>query len=343
MKIAVLGINHKLAPLPLREAITRAFTTFFSKTTPFFSASFVLLDTCNRTELYFSSEDIAQSHTTILEFLKKELPIDFDQKLYSFFFHECFLHLAKVTAGLDSALVGETEIQGQVKNAYEKARTENALCFDLHYLFQKCLKIGKDARKSIHRDFSLASLDLPILSIAEIFFSDLRKPSFLLVGASEVNKKLLTSLLQKGCHVTVANRTDTKALLWKKTLPIQTLTWKELCSWPDFDIVITATHSREYLIKPMLGKKIRTKLFIDLAVPRNIDPKLARTANTKLFHIDRLQKLAKKNQKQTKSFVEEAEEFIAQKIMLYLKLYRKRQTAQATGLKLFEESYTLFF
>jgi len=141
MRIGLVGINHKLASLSLRESLAKAFRKCFGNSHPF-----ILLLTCNRIELYFSSPDLAATHTAILSALKKETSCECDQKLYSFFGMECFLHLAKVTAGFDSAIMAETEIQGQVKQAYEEALKSKKLPSELHFLFQKSLHISKLCR-----------------------------------------------------------------------------------------------------------------------------------------------------------------------------------------------------
>ncbi len=136
MRVGLIGINHKLADLKLRELLAYACQKRFG---PVFSThenhSFVLLSTCNRTEVYFSSEDLTNTHNYLLSILRQEVKYEFEQKLYSFFGYDCFFHLSRVTAGLDSAIVAETEIQGQVKTAYDNAQEFSQLPSDLHFLF----------------------------------------------------------------------------------------------------------------------------------------------------------------------------------------------------------------
>src|SRR5689334_5882365 len=137
MQIGLLGINHKLATIPLRESIAKAFLKRFSMGRTV--AQSVLLLTCNRAEIYFSGEDLASLHQDLLQTLREEVDEEFEQKCYSFFGRDSFLHLAHVTSGLDSAVLYETEIQGQVKCAYETAKMSSSLSKELHFLFQKCL------------------------------------------------------------------------------------------------------------------------------------------------------------------------------------------------------------
>src|SRR5262245_20986881 len=116
MKVGVVGINHKLADLKLREQLAKNCQKCFGSLRAVNEHHhFILLSTCNRTEIYFSSEDLTTTHTYLLSILRMEVEGEFDHKLYSYFGVDSFCHLTRVTLGLDSAIIGETEIQGQVK------------------------------------------------------------------------------------------------------------------------------------------------------------------------------------------------------------------------------------
>src|SRR5690554_1094898 len=115
LSVGVLGVNHKTANLPLREAIARAVVNLKSI---FLPLQIVILSTCNRTEIYFSAEDLTEGHSHLLSFLRKAIDVPFEQAFYSFFGMDCFFHLCRVAAGLDSAIFAESEIQRQVRVAY---------------------------------------------------------------------------------------------------------------------------------------------------------------------------------------------------------------------------------
>src|SRR5438132_1115680 len=122
MRVGILGTNFKTASLGVREALSLA----CQKKMPAFSEivrkyACVILSTCNRVEIYFSAPDLAEAHSEILQVLKEEIQTPFEHQLYSYFGLDCFMHLAHVTAGLDSAIVAESEIQRQVKTSYEQA------------------------------------------------------------------------------------------------------------------------------------------------------------------------------------------------------------------------------
>jgi len=192
MLVGVLGINHKLASLKLREALIHTAKRKFSPCSSIHSKHFlVLLSTCNRTEIYFHSEDLAETHTYILSILRHEIKEEFDQKLYSYFGFDCFLHLARVTAGLDSAILAETEIQGQVKDAYESSQISQNLPKELHFLFQKALKTGKKIRFKSSLERGMPSLEHALFKLGKTQFAKPQNEKILFIGASEINCKVL--------------------------------------------------------------------------------------------------------------------------------------------------------
>src|SRR3984957_2397898 len=149
MRVGVIGINAKSSELSLREHLAKATVKLFgAEALDALQFGFLFLSTCHRTEIYFSSLDLAATHSVILQLLRQEIDLPFEHNLYSYFGDECFTHLAKVVAGLDSVILGEGEIQRQVKRAYETAQVYRKLPAPLHFLFQKSFKIAKELRSS---------------------------------------------------------------------------------------------------------------------------------------------------------------------------------------------------
>lgn len=282
MRIGILGINHKSADLCQRELLAKACQRRFGSENLFHTRyAYVLLSTCNRTEIYFSSSDLANTHTELLAILREEIEEEFEHCVYSYFGSDCFFHLACVTAGIDSAFVGETEIQGQVKRAYEQAALTRSLSSELHFLFQKCLKIGKQVRSR-----ELLSLDEAILQAGNNLFEDLHACDILFVGLSEINHKIFNRFKQKGlCNITFCNRTIEKL---KKLVGIKFLPWERLGEWHSYDITIFGTRAPDFLVKdsPPSQKK---RLIIDLSVPRNVDPRIGR--DVMLLNVDQLNRM----------------------------------------------------
>ncbi len=289
MDIGIIGINHKSADLELREKLAKAAERLFG---PSHSAhadlSFVLLSTCNRTEIYFHSEDPASTHTYLLNAIRERIDEEFEHRIYSYFGIDCFSHLAQVTAGIDSALIGETEIQGQVKRAYEMAHEYHKLAPELHFLFQKCLKIGKNVRS--HATLSaLPSMEETVLNVATRVFDDVSPKKILFVGLSEINQKIFHLFKRKGCHnITFCNRTLQKASDFARNESLDLLLWANLEKWVDFDLAIFGTKCPHFLIHASQVKPSSAcRLVIDLSVPRNVDPKIGKGPTT-LLNVDQL-------------------------------------------------------
>lgn len=306
MRVGVLGVNHKSADLSLREGLARVCARRFSPGNSFHSNhSFVLLSTCNRTEIYFSSHNLAETHSYLLRVLRYDIECEFEHKLYSYFGYDCFIHLAKVTAGMDSAILAETEIQGQVKSAYESAKESSLLLKELHFLFQKSLKIGKEIRTLYPISCKKSSLEESILSVSHHHFEFKRDLSILFVGASEINSKVLRAFLEKGHkRITLCNRTEEHAHKFSSLFSINLLHYSNLDLWTEFDIVIVGTKSGEYLIGPKNIQTAKKQLLIDLSVPRNIDPKLDSYDHITLLNVDQIHSLDAQNRAEKKEFLQ---------------------------------------
>ncbi len=272
MQVGVIGINHKLADLKLRELLAKACEKRF-RSILYPNYYHILLSTCNRTEIYFSSSDLSGTHSLILEVLRDEVEEDFDHQLYSFFGHDCFNHLSKVTAGLDSACVAETEIQGQVKNAYEQTKN-SSLSFDLHFLFQKSLGIGKQVRSNLNIPKGIPDFEDAVYEIAIQHLPDIRQAKILFVGASTINRKLMDHFSSKQL---------TQVFVYSKSRQTcQAFIEERLDQWENYDLVIFGSKSTNYLIDT--ANFSSQKLVFDLSVPRNVDPRLAMTLT--LYNID---------------------------------------------------------
>lgn len=298
MRIGIIGINHKSADLQLREKLAKACERLFNPTHSLHSFfSLILLSTCNRTEIYFYAEDPAEAHTYLLNVLRSEIEEEFEHRIYSYFGSDCFFHLARVTAGVDSALIGETEIQGQVKRAYETAHRYSTLAPELHFLFQKCLKIGKNIRNKTVFSQNLPSLDEAILNVGWRFFNNLLERKILFVGLSEINYKIFSRFKQIGCrHLALCNRTQYKAQVVAERDGAAVLPWEELAQWITFDLAIFGTKSPNFLVgREHLTSERCCQLVIDLSVPRNVDPKVGRHAT--LLNIDQLNRAIDRKRK----------------------------------------------
>lgn len=328
MRVGIIGLNHKLATLNLREVLAKACQRrFMAGCSLHCGHSFVLLTTCNRTEVYFASEDLAATHSYLLQILRQDVEEDFDQKVYSYFGQDCFLHLSRVTAGLDSAIIAETEIQGQVKAAYEHASSFLHLPSELHYLFQKALKIGKKVRSELPIGKGMPDLEHAILNTGLHLF-DPKEANILFVGASDVNLKILSFLKSKNFHnMTICNRTSDRARGIADTFKLSVLDWKQMSQWHRYNWIIFGTKAQDYLItkSDLPPQSDSQKLIIDLCVPRNVDPKLARDPRVTLLNIDQINRILKVRKKQMSHILTHAEQFVATSAKQHVDIFIAKQ------------------
>lgn len=329
MRVGVVGINYKLADLKLREMLAKACQRRFGPgQCTHDNHIFVLLSTCNRTEVYFSSEDLSATHTYLLSILRNDVELEFDQKLYSYFNQDCFLHLSRVTAGLDSAIVAETEIQGQVKAAYENALEYISLPSEMHYLFQKSLGIGKKVRSEFNMRRGLPDLEDAILNIGDQVFENSRMVKILFVGASDINLKVISFLKDKKADsITICNRSLEHAEDVAKRYGLKILEWSGLQEWHRFDWIVFGTKSPEYLIqkKHLPTEGIQQKLIIDLCVPRNVDPLVGQHRNITLYNIDQINRALQTRRRMMIRSIAQAENLVSEATRIHSDLFTQKQ------------------
>ncbi len=285
MQVALVGMNYKLLDLEIREHFAREAQRLLEEG---LGLSLVVLSTCNRTEIYFSCVNLAEGHSIILSELKSKIGGFSDNSLYSYFGEKCFKHLAEVASGLDSVILGESEIQRQVKQAYEKAACSQKLPFCIHYIFQKSLKLGKLIRTDHSLPKSLVSMESIIADLIRYFFGEQKSQSILLVGFSEINRKIIPFLKGKGfSNLNLATRNIDAAEKMCLNFSCQLINWSELNSWPLHDIVICGSLASQYLLKQEhFTDEVQNRLVIDLGLPRNVDPLVEKHPSITLFNIE---------------------------------------------------------
>ena len=307
--VGVVGINHKTAGLLLREAFAKK--AAFLKANPFSPYPTVFLSTCNRVEIYFSASDLAEAHSHILRSLQKQIGVDFEQSLYSFFGVSCFFHLCKVSAGLDSAILLESEIQRQVKLAYAAGMHLNSA---MHYVFQKALKVSKEIRYK--------NSSAPFVSLYHALWKMTcwKNKKILLVGYSEINRGLLSFLKHKKEEkITLCTEDPSRV---SSSLFVKDRSC--LHQWQDYDILVVAGRSYEPFIQ---GEGRKNQVIFDLGVPRNVDPNIGAL----IYNIEQVHDWISRNHHA--GSLKENERFIWEKVMslshnFQLKSQRVRETAE---------------
>jgi glutamyl-tRNA reductase len=277
MQVGVLGVSHKSAPLLLREQVAHACPAEGGK---------VILSTCNRTEIYFSGENLADVQCQVFAELKTRLSHSSEHAFYSFFGEECFYHLACVTAGVDSKLLAESDVQRQVKLAYETARSRSSLSPALHYLFQKSLKVAKEARSR----FSLFKRAIHLEGMVyQIVGSILHQtPSILFIGNSEINRKIIHYFSQrKKGRLTLISRNLEAAHPFALDYGLTLKNRDELAHAHAYDAIISATVAEGYLLTSLASSR-QTRLILDLSVPRTIHPDLGLDPSLTLMNMEHI-------------------------------------------------------
>ena len=309
MSLLVLGLNQRTAALELREQLAIP-----SRDLPASLAALradpsideaVILSTCHRVELYVSTVDPSRASQAIVDFLagaSRLAPELFHARLYSLPGREAAAHLFRVAAGLDSMILGESEITAQVKHAYLVAHAEGATGPVLNRLFQKALHSAKVIRSNTRIAEGQASIGSVVVSRArEVFGQDLTACEALLWGAGKAAEATARHLIKAGIRqLWVVNRTTTKAQELASLCQGGWLSWEQaLKHLAHVDIAIVCTEAPHYVIdladleviQPQRGA--RPLCLIDLAVPRNVEPALAKQPGVHLSNIDDLQRMAR--------------------------------------------------
>jgi glutamyl-tRNA reductase len=308
--IFALGVSHHTASLALREQLAltegRAAGVLSALTSEETVSEAAALSTCNRTELYLVVGDPVEAEAAALGVLAREAgirPTELLGPLYSLRGSEAAAHLYRVTAGLDSMILGEAEIQGQVKRAYELALVEGATGPILNRLFRGALAAGKRARTETAVGEKGVSIPSVAVELAQRNLGDLSSRRVLLIGAGETSELTARALAARGAHaVFIANRRHNRAIGLAERFGGRAVRIEELPSQlAEADIVVSTTNSPHHLVERtelelvMKQREGRPLLLIDLAVPRDIDPTCRELDGVSLYDVDEVQAIVERN------------------------------------------------
>lgn len=324
MGLVAVGISHKTAPVELRERFTIPHEQMGPSLDRLFSLGefqeAVILSTCNRLEVYArpKQERSAALKAATQFFHSLYGNKNLERALYRFEGTQAVEHLFRVAAGLDSMVVGETEILGQVKSAYVFSQSHGCTGKITNVLFQRALFVGKQVRTKTTISEGASSVGSIAVQLAERIFGPLHQHRILLLGAGEIAEITARHLLsQKAGEIVILNRTLERARDLAKTFkgeagPLDALEAELLKA----DIVICSTASDKPLItKKMIGplmkvRRGRSLYFVDIAVPRNVEPKVHGIDNAYVYNIDDLQELIQENMARRKNEVKTAETLV---------------------------------
>lgn len=308
-EIILIGLNHKTAPVSLRECLSfppeqtlDALETLLA-TVPVKEA--LIFSTCNRMEILFVPGNETATDQ-VVQFLSdyKALPIqEFEPSLYTYRNDDAVKHLFRVAASLDSMIVGEPQILGQIKKAYRKAIANKASGTILNRLMHKAFSVAKRVRKETGIGDNAVSISYAAVELANKIFSDLDRRSVMLMGAGEMAELAVEHLISNGVkQIIVANRTFANAVCLAQRFQGQAIKFEEMETFLcDVDIIISSTGATQHVLtkqqvkKAMAQRKNRPLFCIDIAVPRDLDPGINQINNAYLYDIDDLQNLVNDN------------------------------------------------
>ena len=303
-EIVLLGINHKTAPVELRECIAfsddesiNALQTLRRQQN---IKEVLLFSTCNRVELLFVTDDKARTIPSAKEFIAdfNKIPLeDFEDALYIHEGDEAVRHVFRVAASLDSMVLGEPQILGQMKAAYRTATEVKSSGVILNRLLHRTFFVAKRIRTETGIGDRAVSISYAAVELGRKIFGELAGKTVLLVGAGEMAELAVEHLIRNNAtDIYVANRTFETGVQLAKTFKGTAIRFEEITGALEYaDIIISSTGSPEYVItrdqvKGVIRKRRnRPFFFIDIAVPRDIDPRVNRLTNSYVYDIDDLQ------------------------------------------------------
>ncbi|MED1490419.1 glutamyl-tRNA reductase [Bacillus smithii] len=319
MHIIVAGLHYKTAPVEIRERLTfdandldEAIRTLKNKKSILES---VILSTCNRTEIYAVVDQIHTGRYYIKEFLSEWFHIEMDEFAPFLFVYEeadAVEHLFKVTCGLDSMIVGETQILGQVRDSFLQAQRSEATGTIFNQLFKQAVTLAKKAHSKTEIGANAVSVSYAAVELAKKIFGNLNGKHVLILGAGKMGELALKNLQGSGAtKVTVINRTFEKAASLAERFSGTAKELRELqCALLEADILISSTGSNDFVIsKDMMSgvvnlRKGRPLFMVDIAVPRDIDPEIHELENVFLYDIDDLEGIVEANMAERKKAAE---------------------------------------
>lgn len=330
MDLLAIGINHQTAPVSLRELIAFAPDQLSDALQSVQQVAdlreIAILSTCNRTELYCATRD--RDERPIIEWLCKYHDLAEDQLLPSMYKHwdeDAVLHLMRVASGLDSMVLGEPQILGQMKTAFSSAESAATMGPQLNRLSQKTYSIAKKVRTQTAIGENPVSVAYAAVTLAEQIFSNLGDCSAMLLGAGETIELVTRHLANAGLtDLVIANRTFERARTLAEEFNGKAVELSDIgIHLADTDILIASTASP----LPILGKgavesalklrRHRPIFMVDLAVPRDIEPEVGELADVYLYSVDDLQEIIETNLKSREDAAAEAESLIEQGVKEY--------------------------
>jgi len=330
MHIIAVGVNYKTAPVEIREKLSfneaelaQAMEALKNKKSILEN---VIISTCNRTEIYVIGDQLHTSRYYVKEFLSEWFGIDKEEFSKYLFFYEgdgAVEHLFQVTCGLNSMVLGETQILGQVRSSYMLAQEQQTIGTVSNHLFKQALTLAKKAHAETEINTNAVSVSYAAVELAKKIFGSLKGKNVLILGAGKMGELAIQNLHSNGADsVTVINRTFEKAANLADRFNGTPKKLEELqCALVEADILITSTGAKDFVVtQEMMSavnkvRKGRPIFMVDIAVPRDLDPALAELENVFLYDIDDLEDIVQANLAERKLAAEKIELMVEAEIV----------------------------
>lgn len=329
MRLAITGLNHRTAPVEVRERMA-----FDHHVLPDALKALtqrpglregVILSTCNRVEIAVAAEDSVNPLPALEEFLAQRKTVDtfwLRPYLYRFEGTEAVRHLFRVAASLDSMVVGEPQILGQLKSAYAVAKAEGCVQGFLDAVLTRAFSVAKRVRTETDIGQSAVSVSYAAVELAREIFGSLAQKRVLLIGAGKMSELAARHLRRSGAsHIFVANRTAARAAAMAELFDGQVIEYDQVqARLSEMDIILTSSGAPHYILlrddmrRVIEARRNRPVFLIDIAVPRNIDPAVNDLDNVFLYDIDDLQRVVEQNLRGRLNEAQQADEIVAEEV-----------------------------
>ena len=342
MNLILAGINHRTAPVEIRERMNigeaRLVAALQNVTRRTGIRESIIFSTCNRVEVLANAEDQLDPEPVIRQFLADFHHCDlaaYESYLYWRRHQDAVLHLFRVASSLDSMILGEPQILGQVKRAFTIAQEAGAVKRELYEVVNQALAVARKVRRETGLGQSAVSVPYAAVELARTIFGRLQGKTLFLIGAGKVSEIASRHLLRSGAsELYVSNRTLDRAVELAQRFRGAVIPFDDLHeSLHKADIVISSTGAPNFIVRKeqveqiLAVRKHRPIFFVDIAVPRDIDPSVNDLEGAYVYDIDDLEQVVESNRKQREKEAERAEEMVRQEVQRLVKRLASRAVA----------------
>lgn len=340
MYIVVIGLSHKTTPVEIREKVSFPETKLKEALDTIKGYSeikeVIILSTCNRVEIYTVVKDINKGIENVKNFISSYHnidPLELEKCLYIHTEEKSIQHLFRVISSLESMIVGEPQIFGQLKVAYQASFSNKTTGLIFNTLFKNAISVGKKVRTETDIAKSAVSISFAAVELAKKIFNSIEGKTVMIIGAGKMSELTAKHLINNGVSkVIIANRTFERAFEMAKIFNGTPIRFEDIIlNVSNVDIVISSTGAPKFIIgcdeahKIIKARKNKPIFFIDIAVPRDIDPRVNEIDNIFLYDIDDLKEVVNTNIQERAKEIPKVESIISNEMSAFLKWYNTRE------------------